>query len=132
MSLFFWFDLFLEAKAEILKNILLVFWSKPWHQKDILKLTDLYNVKKKLKNYFFCPWKHEKNTPKSSILKQIFHPFRNFHFTAQLPKWQNPCFQMWPISRATVCRTGSLSFLWCSKAFFSLTFVSLSWWSKNI
>ena len=42
MSLFFWFDLFLEARAEILKKISLVFWSKPWHQKDILKLTDLY------------------------------------------------------------------------------------------
>jgi len=40
--LFFWFDLFLEARAEILKKISLVFWSKRWHQKDILKLTDLY------------------------------------------------------------------------------------------
>ena len=33
----FWFDLFLEARAEILEKISLVFW----HQKDILKLTDL-------------------------------------------------------------------------------------------
>ena len=38
---FFWFDLFLDGRAEILKNISLVFWSKRWHQKDILKLTDL-------------------------------------------------------------------------------------------
>ena len=42
MPLFFWFDLFLEARAEILKKLSLVFWSKRWHQKYILKLTDLY------------------------------------------------------------------------------------------
>ena len=42
MPLFFWFDLFLEARAQILKKISLVFWSKQWHQKDILKLSDLY------------------------------------------------------------------------------------------
>ena len=42
VPLFFWFDLFLEARAEILKKISLAFWSKRWHQKDILKLTDLY------------------------------------------------------------------------------------------
>ena len=35
---FFWFNLFLEARAEILKKNWLVFWSKRWHQKDILKL----------------------------------------------------------------------------------------------
>ena len=35
----FWFDFFLEARAEILKK---VFWSKRWHQKYILKLADLY------------------------------------------------------------------------------------------
>ena len=28
-------------------NILLFFWSKWWHQKDILKLTDLYDIFKK-------------------------------------------------------------------------------------
>ena len=39
---FFWFHLFLEAGAEIIKKISLVFWSKRWHQKDISKLTDLY------------------------------------------------------------------------------------------
>ena len=44
MPLFFWFDLFLEARAEILEKNLLVFWSKWWHQKDILKLTDLYPI----------------------------------------------------------------------------------------
>ena len=42
MPLFFWFDLFLEARTEILEKFLLVFWSKRWHQNDILKLTDLY------------------------------------------------------------------------------------------
>ena len=31
----------LEARAEILEKISLVFWKKFWHQKDILKLTDL-------------------------------------------------------------------------------------------
>ena len=41
VPLFFWFDLFLEARAEILEKISLVFLSKRWHQKDILKLTDL-------------------------------------------------------------------------------------------
>ena len=37
----FWFDLFLEARAEILTKISLVFWSISRHQKDIAKLTDL-------------------------------------------------------------------------------------------
>ena len=37
----FLFDLSFEARAEILEKILLVFWSKWWHQKDILKLSDL-------------------------------------------------------------------------------------------
>ena len=41
MPLFFWFDHFLEAKAEILEKIV-VFWEIWRHQKDILKLTDLY------------------------------------------------------------------------------------------
>ena len=39
--------------------------------------------------------KHEKNAPKSSILKQKFGRFRNFHFTAQ----QNSYSQMWPIEQ---------------------------------
>ena len=39
-ALFFWFDLFLQARAEILEKISF-FLSKRWHQKDILKLTDL-------------------------------------------------------------------------------------------
>ena len=42
MPLFFWFDLFLEARAEILENFSLIFWEIWKHQKDILKLTDLY------------------------------------------------------------------------------------------
>ena len=41
MPLFFWFDLFLEARAEILEKIWLVFWKIWRHQKNILKLTDL-------------------------------------------------------------------------------------------
>ena len=41
LTLLFWFDLYLEAMAEILEKILLFFWKKFWHQKDILKLTDL-------------------------------------------------------------------------------------------
>ena len=41
MPLFFWFDLFLEAKAEILEKISLVFWEIWKYQKDILELTDL-------------------------------------------------------------------------------------------
>ena len=41
LTLLFLFDLFVEARAEILENFLLVFLSKGWHQKDNLKLTDL-------------------------------------------------------------------------------------------
>ena len=37
----FWFDLFLEASAEILEKITLGFWDIWRHQKDILKLADL-------------------------------------------------------------------------------------------
>ena len=37
----FWFDLFLEARAEILEKNWLVFWMNWRHQKDILKLIDL-------------------------------------------------------------------------------------------
>ncbi len=39
-SPYFLFDLFLEATAEILTKIALIFWSIWRHQKDILKLTD--------------------------------------------------------------------------------------------
>ena len=35
------FNLFLEARAEILENISLFFWKIWRHQKDILKLIDL-------------------------------------------------------------------------------------------
>ena len=34
---------FFELAILILKKISLVFWSKRWHQKDVLKLTDLYS-----------------------------------------------------------------------------------------
>ena len=40
-TLFFLLDFFLEARAEILEKISLVFWEIWRHQKDILKLTDL-------------------------------------------------------------------------------------------
>ena len=48
-------DLFLEARAEILTNISLFFWSIWRHQKDISKLTDLY-----LKVFKFRFMKHVK------------------------------------------------------------------------
>ena len=38
---YFLFDLFLEARAEILTKISLVFWSIWRHQNNISKLTDL-------------------------------------------------------------------------------------------
>ena len=45
-KLLFLIDFFLEARAEILEKISLVFWKTFWHQKDILKLTDLYQCQK--------------------------------------------------------------------------------------
>ena len=41
VPLFFWFDLFLEARADILEKISLFFGEIWRHQKDILKLSDL-------------------------------------------------------------------------------------------
>ena len=41
MPLFFWFYLFLEARAEIPEKFLRDFWEIWIQQKDILKLTDL-------------------------------------------------------------------------------------------
>ena len=41
LTLFFWFDLFLEAREEILEKIPLLFWEIWRHQKDILKLADI-------------------------------------------------------------------------------------------
>ena len=41
VPLFFWFDLFLKARAEILEKISRIFWEIWRDQKDILKLTDL-------------------------------------------------------------------------------------------
>ena len=46
MPTFFWIDLFLEAREEIFTKNLLVFWSIWRHQKDILKLNDLYQEHK--------------------------------------------------------------------------------------
>ena len=42
VPLLFWFDLFLEARAEILEKNSLFFWKIWRHQKAILKLTDFY------------------------------------------------------------------------------------------
>ena len=42
MLLFFWFDLSLEARAEISDIFSLLFWDKQLFHKDILKLSDLY------------------------------------------------------------------------------------------
>ena len=50
VPLFFGFDLFLEARAEILETNLLVYWEIWRHQKDILKLTDLYQAFLKAQN----------------------------------------------------------------------------------
>ena len=47
----------------------------------------------------FCQQKVEKNTSKSSILKQKFRCFKNLPFTALQPKWQNSCSKMWPIEQ---------------------------------
>ena len=53
MPLFFWFDIFLEARAEILEKNSLVFWSKRWQQKDILKLTNLYVFRFSIAQYVY-------------------------------------------------------------------------------
>ena len=42
MPLFFWFELSLEARAEISVIFSLLFWDKRLFHKDILKLSDLY------------------------------------------------------------------------------------------
>ena len=59
----------------------------------MLKTTVLWTA------YRFYIQKVEKTTRKSSILKQKFGRFRNFHFTAQQPKWQNSWSQMGPIEQ---------------------------------
>ena len=53
----------------------------------------------KIKRKKLCPQKVEKTTSKSCLPKQKFRRFRNFSFTAQQPKWQNSCSQMWPIEQ---------------------------------
>ena len=57
MPLFFWFDLILEARAEILEKISLVIRKKFGRQKGILKLTDLYKVTMKFQiRFIFGGW----------------------------------------------------------------------------
>jgi hypothetical protein len=62
---YFLFNLFLEARAEIHKTILLVFWSKRGQQSDILMLTD--RQKKKEYPYFYskCTKSHMKGLKNS-------------------------------------------------------------------
>ena len=61
---------FLEARAEILEKILLVFWSKRWHQKDILKLTDLYSSYTLLKTQEY----EKRNAVSKTISSHSFLP----------------------------------------------------------
>ena len=44
MPLFFWFDLSLEARVEISEIFSLLFWDKRLLHKEILKLSDLYQI----------------------------------------------------------------------------------------
>ena len=44
MPLFFWFDLSLEARAEISEIFSLLFWDQRLFHKDILKSSDLYLI----------------------------------------------------------------------------------------
>ena len=70
MPLFFWFDLFLEARAEFLVKISWVFWEIWRHSKDILKLTDLYttNTNLNMKNLFAIK---SKNKPPVSMMVSV-------------------------------------------------------------
>ena len=52
MPLFCWFHHFLDSRAKICHTFSLVFWSKWWHQKDILKLTDLQRISKEFPKKF--------------------------------------------------------------------------------
>ena len=58
MTLLFWFDLFLEARAEILAKISLFFWSIWRHQEDISKLT----------------WPLCKKPPVATVIETDFQP----------------------------------------------------------
>ena len=63
---YFLFNLFLEARAEIHKTILLVFWSKRGQQSDILMLTDRQKKKNILiftQNVQKATWKVSKTHP---------------------------------------------------------------------
>ena len=52
----------MRLEAEILEKISLVFWKKFWHQKDILKLIDLYAPR-----YIFSKFKYVSNIAKVYI-----------------------------------------------------------------
>ena len=71
----FWFDLFLEARAEILEKISLVFWEIWRHQKDILKSTDLYYINPRilLKRRIYC-------RADFNAVATVFQKFRRFFF----------------------------------------------------
>ena len=49
--------------------------------------------------YRFYSQKVEKNTPKSSILKQKFGPFRNFSLLPKQPRWQISYSKIGPIEQ---------------------------------
>ena len=55
-----------------LSNSWLVFWSKRWHQNDILKLTDLYERKR---NLFWICWNLIVKTREINLIKHIFGRF---------------------------------------------------------
>ena len=52
MPLFFWFNQFLDSRAEIPEIILLVFWKKLSFHKNIIELTDLYIPTLQYNKYF--------------------------------------------------------------------------------
>ena len=60
---FFWYDLFLEARAEMLEKFSLVFWKIWRHQNDTLELTDLYFVAMVLFNISTCCVSHHPFSP---------------------------------------------------------------------
>ena len=82
---------------------------------------------KKIENLNFCPWKHEKTTPKSSILKQKFRCFRNFSLTAQQPKWQNSCSKICPIEKLYI----ELGLYLILKKSCNISFLSLRAWDES-
>ena len=78
---FFLFDLFLEARAEILEKISLVVWKIWRHQKDILKLTDLQNLQE--------PPSFKKNDP--SQIPSAYEEYSKLISREKLVLWNEPC-----------------------------------------